>query len=230
MYPRDGHTLHPTQWLQAQTCTWDDPNAGSPEGAPPQAGQTYPQQSSARPGDPGTCDQGPLLDLDAALAHSWQTISRSAPPPKTSGQAGVLLEAEQTSTQLVRQLWTMRALLKDSARQLLARQSEAFLADMWQGWRYVCLLQRTQRELRRRGRQRKVAQVVAAVEADNVFQAAKQFAPKTRRRRLQLRAEKGEIQTHEEEFRDILEYFRKLYRLCLPARHRRLCGRPSRLD
>ena len=51
---------------------------------------------------------------------------------------------------------------------------------MWQGWRNVCLLQRTQRELRRRGRQRKVAQVVAAVEADNVFQAAKQFAPKTR--------------------------------------------------
>ena len=31
------------------------------------------------------------------------------------------------------------------------------------------------------------------------------------RRRLQLRAEKGEIQTHEEEFRDILEYFRRLY-------------------
>ena len=141
------------------------------------------------------------------------SLKQNKPPLSWSGSSGLCC-----------------ALLKDSARQLLARQSEAFLADMWQGWRYVCLLQRTQRELHRRGRQRKVAQVVAAVEADNVFQAAKQFAPKTRRRRLQLRAEKGEIQTHEEEFRDILEYFRKLYRLCLPARHRRLCGRPSRLD
>ena len=40
-------------------------------------------------------------------------------------------------------LWLVRAHLKDQARRVVARQSEAFLADMWQGWRGICLLQRT---------------------------------------------------------------------------------------
>ena len=75
----------------------------------------------------------------------------------------------------------------------------------------MCFLQTTQRELRRRGRRKKIDKVASVVAADNVFQATRQFAPKTRRRLLQLRRADGSIQTHEEEFQDILEYLRNLY-------------------
>ena len=49
------------------------------------------------------------------------------------------------------------------------------------------------------------------VQADNMFQAAKRFAPKTPKRRLQLRAADGSLQTHEEEFRQIVQHFTRLY-------------------
>ncbi|CAE7801270.1 Pol [Symbiodinium sp. CCMP2592] len=156
----------------------------------------------------------PLLDLDAALAHSWTQLARAkaTPTPEATSTALATLAAdEMATTHLVRQLWLIRDRLKQQARYVAQAQPEVFLVNMWHGWRQVSLLQKTQRELRRRGRQRKVAQVAAAVEADNVYQAAKQFAPKARRRRLQLRTKSGAVQTHEEEFRDILAYFRKLY-------------------
>ncbi|CAE7233568.1 unnamed protein product, partial [Symbiodinium necroappetens] len=48
-------------------------------------------------------------------------------------------------------------------------------------------------------------------EADNVYQAAKQFAPKTARRRLQLRTEQGHLQTAADEFRTIKQCYQDLY-------------------
>ncbi|CAE7658315.1 unnamed protein product [Symbiodinium sp. CCMP2592] len=159
----------------------------------------------------GTHAPPPDLDLDAALAQSWALIARPSSQPQQATVFTTTAIETAATTQLVRQLWQIRDCLKSQARYVAQAQAEVFLVNMWHGWRHVCHLQKTQRELRRRGRQRKIAQVVAAVEADNVFQAAKQFAPKTRRRRLQLRTEQGTVQTHEEEFHTITAYFRKLY-------------------
>ncbi|CAE7584044.1 unnamed protein product [Symbiodinium sp. CCMP2592] len=47
--------------------------------------------------------------------------------------------------------------------------------------------------------------------SDNIHQAAKRFAPKAPRKRLQLRDATGGIQTHEAEFEQIKAYFVKLY-------------------
>ncbi|CAE7770501.1 unnamed protein product, partial [Symbiodinium necroappetens] len=92
------------------------------------------------------------------------------------------------------------------------------LAQLWTGWRRICALQQLQRELRRRGRHKKIHMVEQAVKADNVYQAAKQFAPKTARRRLQLRTEQGHLQTAAEEFRTIKQYYETLYAGPAPTR------------
>ena len=72
-------------------------------------------------------------------------------------------------------------------------------------------LQRTNRQLRKDCRQRKTLKILDAVNSDNVFTAAKRFAPKQPRRRLQLRSKEGHLQSHEAEFDQICSYFRELF-------------------
>ena len=59
--------------------------------------------------------------------------------------------------------------------------------------------------------------MVEQAEPDNVYRAARRFAPKTQRKRLQLRTPEGHLQTIEEEFQDIKQYFSDLYRGPAPA-------------
>ncbi|CAE7695511.1 Crnkl1 [Symbiodinium sp. CCMP2592] len=67
------------------------------------------------------------------------------------------------------------------------------------------------RALRKACRHKKTEKVAEAVQATNIHQAAKRFAPKTPKRRIQLRREDGGLQTHEAEFRQIVQHFTSLY-------------------
>ena len=119
---------------------------------------------------------------------------------------------------LIRHLWALRDLIHTEARHHKQHTPTGpSLAQLWLGWRRTSALQQLQRELRRRGRHKKIHLVEQAVKADNVYQAAKQFAPKTARRRLQLRTAQGYLQTADEEFRSIKQYYQDLYDGPAPA-------------
>ena len=155
--------------------------------------------------------QLPLCDLDSVLSQGWQLAEQTGKLTKQAEDVSHRDEMEVSTLQLVRRLWLIRAHMQECSRRAASHGDSPSLTELWAGWRRVCLLQTTQRELRRRGRHRKIARVAKAVAADNVFQAARQFAPKTRRRMLQLRKADGSLQTHEEEFCDIRDYFLSLY-------------------
>ena len=140
--------------------------------------------------------QTPMCDLDAILSQGWQLAATTGRLTKQAEDIAHRDEGDVPTLQLVRRLWLIRAHLRDNSRQA-SQFVEPSLVDLWTGWRRVCLLQATQRELRRRGRRKKIEKVASVVASDNVVQAARQFAPKSRRRMLQLRRADGSIQTHE---------------------------------
>ena len=112
---------------------------------------------------------------------------------------------------MVRRLWDMRERLRAEARTATSGTDGPALQSVWTGWKRVMELQKLQRELRRQGRLKKIHMVEQAVNSDNIYRAARRFAPKTQRKRLQLRTPAGHLQTIEEEFHDIKEYFSQLY-------------------
>ena len=112
---------------------------------------------------------------------------------------------------MIRQMWALREQIQGEARQVSNPDNLPPIAAMWRGWRRVVALQKLQRELRRQGRDRKIQQIEQAVNSENVFKAARRFAPKTKKQRLQLRTPDGHLQTKAEEFEDIVQYFSNLY-------------------
>ena len=75
-----------------------------------------------------------------------------------------------------------------------------------QAWRLAAQLQNSTRCLRKACRLRKTEMVAEVVRSDNIWQAAKRFAPKAPRRRLQLRSPAGHLQSQQ-----IADYFTSLY-------------------
>ncbi|CAE7232435.1 unnamed protein product [Symbiodinium necroappetens] len=153
-----------------------------------------------------------VTNIDAALLHNWQQNSRTRKHQAQNAERAPHPAVADTAL-LIRQLWALRELIHVESRPVAQPQHQEApgLAQLWTGWRRICALQQLQRELRRRGRHKKIHMVEQAVKADNVYQAAKQFAPKTARRRLQLRTEQGHLQTAAEEFRTIKHYYETLY-------------------
>ncbi|CAE7191337.1 unnamed protein product [Symbiodinium microadriaticum] len=157
-----------------------------------------------------TTDEVP--NIDAALLQGWQQHMKTK-RQQTQQVERIPHPAVADTALLIRQLWALRELIHAESRGTTASQPPdgPGLAQLWTGWRRICALQQLQRELRRRGRHKRIHMVEQAVKADNVYQAAKQFAPKTARRRLQLRTEQGHLQTAAEEFRTIKQYYETLY-------------------
>ena len=160
--------------------------------------------------DTTTTDEVP--NIDAALLQGWQQHMKTK-RQQTQHVERIPHPAVADTALLIRQLWALRELIHAESRCTTASQppDSPGLAQLWTGWRRICALQQLQRELRRRGRHKKIHMVEQAVKADNVSQAAKQFAPKTARRRLHLRTEQGHLQTAAEEFRTIKQYYETLY-------------------
>ena len=155
---------------------------------------------------PRLASLNPTDDIDQVLLDGWGA-ARNGARARLAPSA-----AHTTLTASVRQLWELRAVVKRVTQGLSAwtapprRRHQAF-----QAWLAIARLNRFNRELRKECRRRKTNKIEEVVRCDNIHQAAKRFAPKAPRRRLQLRAADGGIQTHEAEFEQIKTYFVKLY-------------------
>ena len=161
------------------------------------------------------------VDVDALLLAGWNRHAPARPTspfeePAKPSQESIALHQQET-IHLVRRLWQLRAGLRMDARQASHADGAPTLSRLWQGWRTACQLQQLQTKLRKRGRLKKTHMVEMAVKADNIYQAARRFAPKTRKQRLQLRSAEGQLQTPEAEFTDIVQYFSELYGGALPT-------------
>ncbi|CAE6942520.1 unnamed protein product [Symbiodinium sp. CCMP2592] len=141
-------------------------------------------------------------ELDGALLAGGRLYTRMSGPRSCP----TMLTAS------VRKLWTLRATLKHLSQEMGSWASPRTQARRaMQAWAQIIRLNRHNRELRKECRQRKTAKIEEVVCSKNIHQAAKRFAPKAQRRRLQLRDATGGIQTHEAEFEQIKTYFVKLY-------------------
>ena len=117
-----------------------------------------------------------LLDLDTVLREAWDQSAGTAVTKREDRQGPGAAPGTATRN-LVRQLWLLRAYLRNQASQLQARTRCTPLMAIWQGWRHASRLQAVLRELRRRGRRKKVEMVASLVQESNVYQAARRVAP-----------------------------------------------------
>ncbi|CAE7225147.1 Pol [Symbiodinium sp. CCMP2592] len=137
--------------------------------------------------------------------HHWSTAQATPAPSPTVDLEGPL-------TTSVQEMWNLRSRLQQAGGALHEwRRQGPETRHAFRAWALATRLQQHTRALRKACRLRKTAAVAEVVASSNVFQAAKRFGPKAPRRRLQLRRENGSLQTHEEEFDQIKDYFTALY-------------------
>ncbi|CAE7332912.1 unnamed protein product, partial [Symbiodinium microadriaticum] len=148
-------------------------------------------------------------DLDQVLLRGWEIVKGQA----STRQVPQDLQAHQVSTRdRVMYMWRLRADLRQLGNDYSEDAAGRTLKGIWDSWSKAAKLQRANRQLRKDCRQRKTLKIIDAVNSDNVFVAAKRFAPKQPRRRLQLRSKEGHLQSHEAEFEQICSYFRDLFK------------------
>ena len=83
--------------------------------------------------------------------------------------------------------------------------------QVFAGWSKAATLQAITRKVRKAGRDRKIQKVKQVLDSGDIFKTAKCLAPKTPKRRIQLRDEQGRMQSHDQEHGQLVDYFRKLY-------------------
>ena len=109
-------------------------------------------------------------------------------------------------------MWTLRNALHQAGRDLHQwRRDGPSPQHCLRAWFFAAKLQAHTRAIRKDCRRKKTEKVAEAIQADNVYQAARRFAPNTPKRRIQLRRVDGGLQTHEAEFRQIVQHFKTLY-------------------
>ena len=147
-------------------------------------------------------------DVDQILLRGWEVAKPRAPRQQASAE----LQDHQVSTRdRVLCMWRLRAELRRLGNAPAEADEGRDLKSLWDSWSKAAKLQKTTRQLRKDCRHRKTLKIMDAVHSDNVFAAAKRFAPKQPRRRLQLRSKEGHLQSHEVEFDQICSYFKKLF-------------------
>ncbi|CAE7633009.1 unnamed protein product [Symbiodinium sp. CCMP2592] len=152
--------------------------------------------------------------VDAQLLAGWKAATLAIAQVKggTASQAGPVVDFEGPLTQHVKLLWQLRTGLQRLGQDMGQwRRAGTPFRLFFQAWRLSSQMQQHARQLRKACRLRKTAKVAAVVQDANIHQAAKQFAPKVPRRRLQLRRPDGSLQTQEEEFQQIVDHFEQLY-------------------
>ena len=135
--------------------------------------------------------------------------SYGSPRPQSTPE--LVQQHSQGIKQRIHQLWQLRGCQRSVACVARAVPDGPGLSELWAAWKVAAKLQLLNRQLRKDCRLRKTARIAEAVRSQNVHQAAKQFAPKQSRKRLQLRSESGDLLSHEAELGQITEYFHKLY-------------------
>ncbi|CAE7827452.1 unnamed protein product, partial [Symbiodinium sp. CCMP2456] len=153
-------------------------------------------------------EEAPVADLDHMLLKGWKSAVTRMDP-----QGGQRPAPRQDAlTPQVQAMWQTRDVLHRPSVSLGRwRRAGVNLRTVFQVWAHTTRLQTQTRTLRQACRYKKIQRVAEVVVADNVFQAAKQFAPRNPRRRLQLRTADGQLQTHEAEFHQIVQHFKDLY-------------------
>ena len=135
--------------------------------------------------------------------------SYGSPRPQSTSE--LVQRHSQGIKQRIHQLWQLRGCQRSVACAARTVPDGPGLSELWAAWKVAAKLQLLNRQLRKDCRLRKTARIAEAVRSQNVRQAAKQFAPKQCRKRLQLRSESGDLLSHEAELGQITAYFHKLY-------------------
>ncbi|CAE7389420.1 unnamed protein product [Symbiodinium sp. CCMP2592] len=152
----------------------------------------------------------PTDAIDDQLLEGWRAVRGQFPTNDTTRP--VPCPQHATLTVCVRHLWQLRDDVRKATQTLGTWTSPRRMATRaLQAWVLLFRLNSHNRELRKECRRRKTNRIEEVVLSDNIHQAAKRFAPKAPRKRLQLRDANGGIQTHEAEFEQIKTYFAKLY-------------------
>ena len=144
-------------------------------------------------------------EIDTHLMRGWTRVAKCNTETPYEG-------ADQPLTQQVQHMWLLRSRLRQHNQAMVQWTNRGHAAGRtFKAWHLIIQLQRCTRELKQSCRHRKTLKVSEAVQSSDIHAAAKRFAPKAPRRRLQLRGADGSLQTHEAEFRQITEYFKNLY-------------------
>ncbi|CAE7220363.1 unnamed protein product [Symbiodinium sp. CCMP2592] len=152
----------------------------------------------------------PTDAIDDQLLEGWRAVRGQF--PTNDSTRPVPCPQHATLTVCVRHLWQLRDDVRKATQTLGTWTSPRRMATRaLQAWVLLFRMNSHNRELRKECRRRKTNRIEEVVLSDNIHQAAKRFAPKAPRKRLQLRDANGGIQTHEAEFEQIKTYFAKLY-------------------
>ena len=164
----------------------------------------------------------PHQSSDDILLQGWQRATEHTTSGRGTEDSARPGGHDGALTQQVKAMWSLRGRLHRLGQHLARWTGRGPTASvLLQAWRLAAQLQNSTRCLRKACRLRKTEMVVEVVRSDNIWQAAKRFAPKAPRRRLQLRSPAGHLQSHEQELQQIADYFTSLYMLHhqLPSSH-----------
>ena len=157
-------------------------------------------------------NQGVSIDLDEVMIREWDRTRQSLP----AAQASMAMQNQQHSIRdSVLEMWRLRADLRqegDEDHTVDGDRVGPSLKKLWDSWAKAARLQVLTRQLRKDYRHKKTVRILDVVNSENVFQAAKRFAPRQPRSRLQLRSPEGHLQSHEAEFAQIKSYFQDLFK------------------
>ena len=151
----------------------------------------------------------PEEDLDGILLKGWEMTRYEFPDQHR--RRDVAPQQGPAVRHCIQHMWQIRASLRRNQSNVDGEGDLPSLASIWRAWIQVARLQACARQLRRDCRRHKTLKIFEAVQADNIYAAAKKFAPRQARRRLQLRTKEGQLMSHEQEFQCIKTYFTELY-------------------
>ena len=151
----------------------------------------------------------PETDIDDVLLKGWEITRHELPDQHR--RRDVVPQQGLAVRHRIQHMWQIRASLRCNQLHAAGEGDLPSLASIWRAWIQVARLQACTRQLRRDCRQHKTLKIYEAVHADNIYAAAKKFAPRQARRRLQLRTKDGQLMAHEQEFQSIKTYFTELY-------------------
>ena len=161
----------------------------------------------------------PSDSIDQQLLSGWQLCVQRNPVPVLRSAMVQPENADHESSNYIQQMWQIRQALRSTSRPDLLDPRNR-LRRILEGWRQAGRLQAVTRHVRKAGRERKIQKVKQVLDSGDIFKTARCLAPKTPKHRIQLRDEHGKLQTHDEEHKQIVAFFQKLYDGPEPLRRR----------
>ena len=125
--------------------------------------------------------------------------------------ASQTVDGQESFSNNIHQMRRLRQGLRSMPGLDTTAPATALLQQVFAGWSKAATLQAITRKVRKAGRDRKIQKVKQVLDSGDIFKTAKCLAPKTPKRRTQLRDEQGRMQSHDQEHGQLVDYFRKLY-------------------